>query len=1076
MECLSGAVPWQSLSRRQAPIHQDDTAYRCWFFTTVALVMLSAWLEPFKLAFMATPDVWPFDGWAAVQAISTAAFMLDTVLHFLVVKTPRVGGTGGRTLGEVAHDYVRGFFVIDLLACFPWTVVVVSAMGIQEEGGTLERYVALLNMFRMLRLYRLIRFFGELSYNTSVSQVANMVVRNTVFVSILMHWAACTFWWVARQQGFSENTWVGRAGARFVGGTMLSKQGFSENRRAGRARARFVGGTMLSNYTYSYNDLSVDSSWAECLITSAFLLLSILLMSYILGTFTMLLMANDKRSKKFRERMTHLGTFHQERKLPRGLLQAMKEHVQLHHNSEQLDDDKVMHGVPTLLRRTVLRHLYTDPLGTCHIFQGCSPLFLDSVMMACKVELFMPKVQVLSAGDMVTDLLIIVGGAMQLIDATAAAIVGARTMSATRHPHQGASNKQALPARRRDSHMQDSSSDHHDAAPQHAAMYDGGGGGGGSVHGSDAGYGGGDSVHGRWHEDGSVHGYGGGSVLGSVTGGGSKHKHGFGASFGALSRSPSMASSYTGSESYGGGHGGAGGSHHHHHGGSNGSALKWADAVCQLSFFTESPCASTALTTEVTRIAALSRVAWDALLLEFPTQGILVYENLVRQEEQNLESVITSACDQQQISPAAAALLLRLVQGSDDGSEESQGAAATARECLGPQQLTQLQQLADLKASAAEHAKSVRDAIKFEFLNTAAAGATAKLQLLLEAGADPNMVDFGGRSALMLAAFSGRTEAVQLLLNRGAQHGLRDRAGHTALFEAVKAGKDEVMDMLLATGATLGLDRASAASHLNTCMSQAPAVPSQLRMLRRLLRAGVDPDAADYDSRTALHTAAAAGYLVGVRLMVDVGRASVTLADRWQRTALDDARRFGAAEVVAFLEEAGSRRLSATGAPITPGPASPRRGSRSSVRERFTSACLAGQLAHGAAAVAGRGPGSESGSDSGSESGSESGSRWTAHRARHHGWPPGGGGQGPRGGHAVVMSSLSQSWSPRALAYAIVERRCATHGVPWEVVRLITSSTDNLGITKPVGDNADAVDNSMGLTTHGDRAYRGGCR
>lgn len=44
----------------------------------------------------------------------------------------------------------RGFFVIDVLACFPWTVVVVSAMGIQEEGGNLERYVALLNMFRMV--------------------------------------------------------------------------------------------------------------------------------------------------------------------------------------------------------------------------------------------------------------------------------------------------------------------------------------------------------------------------------------------------------------------------------------------------------------------------------------------------------------------------------------------------------------------------------------------------------------------------------------------------------------------------------------------------------------------------------------------------------------------------------------------------------------------------------------------------------------------------------------------------------------------------------------------------------------
>lgn len=38
------------------------------------------------------------------------------------------------------------------------------------------------------------------------------------------------------------------------------------------------------------------------------------------------------------------------------------------------------------------RHLYMEPLSTCYVFQGCSPLFLDSVMMACKVELFMPKV------------------------------------------------------------------------------------------------------------------------------------------------------------------------------------------------------------------------------------------------------------------------------------------------------------------------------------------------------------------------------------------------------------------------------------------------------------------------------------------------------------------------------------------------------------------------------------------------------------------------------------------------------------------------------------------------------------
>lgn len=110
---------------------------------------------------------------------------------------------------------------------------------------------------------------------------------------------------------------------------------------------------------------------------------------------------------------------------------------------------------------------------------------------------------------------------------------------------------------------------------------------------------------------------------------------------------------------------------------------------------------------------------------------------------------------------AQTALLLAcsflFIQVGDEGTDESHDAAATARDCLAPQQLTQLLQLTDIKTSAAEHAKSVKDAIKFEFLNTAAAGATAKLQLLLESGADVNMVDFGGRTALMLAAFSGHT-------------------------------------------------------------------------------------------------------------------------------------------------------------------------------------------------------------------------------------------------------------------------------------------------------------------------------
>ncbi len=49
---------------------------------------------------------------------------------------------------------------------------------------------------------------------------------------------------------------------------------------------------------------------------------------------------------------------------------------------------------PTAIRRKVLRHLYLQPLRGCYLFKGCKQRFLDALLSAAKVELFMPGVQV----------------------------------------------------------------------------------------------------------------------------------------------------------------------------------------------------------------------------------------------------------------------------------------------------------------------------------------------------------------------------------------------------------------------------------------------------------------------------------------------------------------------------------------------------------------------------------------------------------------------------------------------------------------------------------------------------------
>jgi ankyrin repeat protein len=109
--------------------------------------------------------------------------------------------------------------------------------------------------------------------------------------------------------------------------------------------------------------------------------------------------------------------------------------------------------------------------------------------------------------------------------------------------------------------------------------------------------------------------------------------------------------------------------------------------------------------------------------------------------------------------------------------------------------------------------------------------------------------------------------------------------GTTALLEAVKNANDNVMDILLANDAKLCMSEHLAASVLCQTVSDGDIV-----LLKRLLRAGINPNAADYDKRTAAHIAAAEGHAAALRTLSESG-ADLTLRDRWGQTAGDEAKR-----------------------------------------------------------------------------------------------------------------------------------------------------------------------------------------
>jgi ankyrin repeat protein len=126
------------------------------------------------------------------------------------------------------------------------------------------------------------------------------------------------------------------------------------------------------------------------------------------------------------------------------------------------------------------------------------------------------------------------------------------------------------------------------------------------------------------------------------------------------------------------------------------------------------------------------------------------------------------------------------------------------------------------------------------------AGDAARVQALLDSGADPNSRSFGlasddegntrsQYSPLLYSIRSNQPEIAVLLLRAGADPDARHRSGYIAVIEAAEAGMVEVVRELIARGADLSVERPDG----NTALHYGPGLMVQGRLQ---LKEHLDPE------------------------------------------------------------------------------------------------------------------------------------------------------------------------------------------------------------------------------------------
>ena len=147
-------------------------------------------------------------------------------------------------------------------------------------------------------------------------------------------------------------------------------------------------------------------------------------------------------------------------------------------------------------------------------------------------------------------------------------------------------------------------------------------------------------------------------------------------------------------------------------------------------------------------------------------------------------------------------------------------------------------------------------------------GNTDAINVLLTAGADPNIADANGNTCLHFTVHQGcNKEVVQMIIDHGAHVIIANKNGLTALMIACERGNIDVINILLEAGSDTDITDANG----NTCLQCSVLQGCSIEVLQTIIDHGAQVNATNKNGQTALMMASDCGYLNGINMLLRAG-------------------------------------------------------------------------------------------------------------------------------------------------------------------------------------------------------------
>jgi len=392
------------------PWQPDFWLKKSFDFVIMAIVLFQALYIPFVASFQPPLSMI----WVVIDFFFDSIFLLDVCITFniMVKLSPTQPWIKDRWI--IARKYIKGWFVIDVVASIPFDLIIVGAFGSEEAtsntSGTailglfkamrLPRLLRLLKILRVLRFSKFMQLHPELLWWLQYSKHANYfrVIKMILIISVVLHYLACMLYATA-----SNENWMGmeycdwqRTRRDYVT-TACSDASYT---------SRYIAAYYYAMVLNQGEDIGAGTPNEKIYATFSVLGGSILL-AIVFGHIGILISNLSASSTAYHGKMEKLFNIMQHLELPSPLRMRIVSYYELIWSRYRSLNGQIRMFVPELnssLRTEVYVYLRTNLILSVPLFRNCSPDVVKELVMRLREQVYLQGDYIVHKGNVASEM------------------------------------------------------------------------------------------------------------------------------------------------------------------------------------------------------------------------------------------------------------------------------------------------------------------------------------------------------------------------------------------------------------------------------------------------------------------------------------------------------------------------------------------------------------------------------------------------------------------------------------------------------------------------------------------------